>query len=360
MRTADELLEKLGERQVQARDRGRTERHARVLERLHGSIERDAPARRGWIAGGAVLLCAAAALALWLSWPSPLTFEVEARNQASASSSVVVAEDEPLTVRFSDGSTIVLQPGTQVRVGEQRVDGVDLVLEHGIVDANLEPGGAWTLVAGSHTLQLRAGVSRIEWTPEGDRLIVADGPIEMLALAEPAEIEVEAGSVEPLAEAPPPEPAVVAPTPRKRTPRVRTAERSEGPTGSAEPRDDWRALARRGAHREALAEAEAAGFSGLCESLGADVLLELADTARYARKSARAREALSALRRRFPNTEAAATAAFDLGRLATPNTAGCARWFRAYLDERPQGSMADAARQRLEDCETSEPEAAAR
>lgn len=365
--SADDLLERLGETQAQARDRGRTQRHARVLERLHASIEEDTPAagRRGWIAGGAVLLSAAAVLALWMSWPRPRTYEVEAHNQAIASSSVVVAEDQLLTMRFSDGSTITLQPGTRVRVGQQRIDGVDLVLERGILEANLEPkdGGSWTLMAGSHTLQLRAGISRIEWTPEADRLIVADGPRKTLALAEPPpiEVQVEVDAAGPLAEepAPAPAPAVVAPVPREPTQRIRKTQNDEAPARPAEPRDDWRALARRGAHRQALAEAEAAGFSRLCANLNAEVLLQLADTARYARKTARAREALGSVRRRFPGSEAAATAAFDLGRLAKRDTSECAKWFRTYLDERPKGSMAQAARQRLEDCVNSESEAAA-
>ena len=75
-------------------------------------------------------------------------------------------------------------------------------------------------------------------------------------------------------------------------------------------------LARRGAHTEALMAAEANGFSSTCDELSAPELLLLADAARYAGRFDRANEALGVTRRRFPSTEAAATAAFELGRIA--------------------------------------------
>ncbi len=354
-RSTDPLLERLGAEQASVREQGRTDRHARVLSRLHASIERDvAPNRRGWIVGGAVL-ASAAALALWMVRSTPLSFEVE-RSAHPGVLQAVVAESQPLTMRFSDGSTVELEIGTRVRVGEPRVDGVDLVLEQGTVEAHLEPGdgGSWVVLAGPHVLPLTGGTSRIHWTPEEQRLRVESPDGDFVRGGVPDEPPKTGQDVsappdrEPIAE-PPPAEQHTAPRVRPQAPVSRA--RTPGADVPAS-RDDWKALARRGAHREALVLAEDRGFTNLCTKLEVDDLLLLADTARYARRPSRAREALQALRRRFPGTDAAATAAFDLGRLATRGAADCPTWFRTYLDERPQGSMAEAARKRLEQCET--------
>ena len=143
----------------------------------------------------------------------------------------------------------------------------------------------------------------------------------------------------------------MAPAPATASPR-RSGRTKGSPRSPTKATPDWRALAQSGEHTQALAAAEAVGFSKLCGSLSASALLELADVARYARRKARAREALQSIRRRFPGTDAAATAAFDLGRLAA-RCAGAPKWFRTYLEERPQGSMAEAARQRLGECTNS-------
>ena len=48
-----------------------------------------------------------------------------------------------------------------------------------------------------------------------------------------------------------------------------------------------------------------------------------------------------------------ATAAFDLGRLATGKAARCTTavaWFETYVRERPRGAMVDAARERIAEC----------
>jgi TolA-binding protein len=68
----------------------------------------------------------------------------------------------------------------------------------------------------------------------------------------------------------------------------------------------------------------------------------LADTARLSGSSGRARQALLALRQRFPGTPAASKAAFLLGRLD-----GSPRWFAAYLQEQPSGAYAPEAAGRL-------------
>jgi TolA-binding protein len=95
-----------------------------------------------------------------------------------------------------------------------------------------------------------------------------------------------------------------------------------------------------------LDEAEERGVAQCLRSLPEDRLGSLADAARYAGRSALARDALLAQRSRFAGSSAARRAAFLLGRLAeesgqTPRAA--LDWYEIYLTEAPQGSYAGEA-----------------
>ena len=76
----------------------------------------------------------------------------------------------------------------------------------------------------------------------------------------------------------------------------------------------------------------------------------LLSSARLSGEQGTARRALLSLRKRFGGSNAAAMAAFRLGRLSWDNDqdAGeAARWFRRYLSEAPRGALAADARGRL-------------
>src|SRR6185369_8028716 len=83
-------------------------------------------------------------------------------------------------------------------------------------------------------------------------------------------------------------------------------------------------------------------------------LFALADAGRFFGLHARAGDALNALRRRFPGTPEAGTAAFTLGRIAFENEnayARAARWFDTYLREQPAGALMGDAFGRLIEAE---------
>ena len=112
----------------------------------------------------------------------------------------------------------------------------------------------------------------------------------------------------------------------------------------------WQSFAKDGKHAEAVAAAEAQGFSGIVKSASAAELLELARAARYAKSTKRAKQALSAVRERFPKTGSAARAAYALGRVAFDyerDYGSAAKWFAKYLDEQPGGALAREALGRL-------------
>jgi TolA-binding protein len=77
----------------------------------------------------------------------------------------------------------------------------------------------------------------------------------------------------------------------------------------------------------------------------ADLLLE-ADAARYAGDFDRAAGTLETVRARFPGSDAAASAAFALGRIAFDvrhDLVAAGDWFDTYLRERPSGAYAREA-----------------
>ncbi|WP_437781030.1 FecR domain-containing protein [Sorangium sp. So ce1097] len=133
------------------------------------------------------------------------------------------------------------------------------------------------------------------------------------------------------------------------------AEGSPAPPPAAVPEvPRWRALALDARYKDALAAAEREGFDALCAAASAGDLHALGDAARLGGSTARAVQAFTALRRRFPGSPEAASAAFLLGRIAQDQSndlAGAARWFTRYLSEHPGGAFAADAAGRLVEAE---------
>ncbi len=116
------------------------------------------------------------------------------------------------------------------------------------------------------------------------------------------------------------------------------------------PPSAWRGLASRGKHAEAVAAARQEGLATILRSAEADDLLTLARSARYAREGKQAVRIFTSVRRRFPKSDASARAAYGLGRVAFDlqrDFDAAARWFQAYLDERPRGALVREALGRL-------------
>jgi TolA-binding protein len=106
--------------------------------------------------------------------------------------------------------------------------------------------------------------------------------------------------------------------------------------------------------RKPLHEAKAGppSFEASCETAAKAELVAIANRERLAGHVPRARTALLALRKRFPGSSEAGTAAFTLGRMAFDQQADygqAAHWFAAYLSEQPNGPlMGDASGRLLE------------
>ena len=391
----DVLVDGMADAQYRSREHGRDGRHARmraqVLARVAAPV---APSRPSWVWPAAVGAVAIAVMVAWLDMrPRPLTFEVYPGGTLDGAQAFVAATDDaPTLLRFSDGSAVELRATTRMRVTSVNAGETvaELALDAGALEIRLAPDGAgtWSIVAGPYHIKLTGAALEVAWDPETGRFALelargtahVSGPgidgIDDVAVGERLVImrrdEPEVVASKPVPDEPPPiamQPAEAPvsrddgpPLPRREEARRRPAAATPHPatTPRVDGVDDWRALARKGDHAGAFAAAEAVGFDRLYTTLDATALLELADVARYAGRTKRAREALEALRLRFAGTTAAATAAFDLGRLAGSRDASCSeatRWFRTYLSERPAGAMAKAARARIDECAAREPAA---
>jgi len=301
-----------------------------------------------------------------------------------------VPGDRRLELRFADGTEFRLERESTGRLSQPSASEARLTLEAGQLEARVQPaevtGRSWSFTAGPYRVLVIGTELQVAWDAPGDRFSVhvqhgraqvRGGPLEPagVLLASGDRLQVEDGRIEieraraasqGLEKAAEPAgsarelarrdeavsaPALPAPSETAVTDKPSGAASARpAPSGSSAAADgDWRSLARAGEYRQALTSAEREGFDGLVERLGSADLALLGDAARLAGNSARARQAILGLRRRYPGVSAAHTGAFRLGRLALAegNHAEAAGWFESYLRSAPSGALASEAAGRL-------------
>jgi hypothetical protein len=111
----------------------------------------------------------------------------------------------------------------------------------------------------------------------------------------------------------------------------------KSPLGSVDELPSWRDLDRKGDYPGAFEAANRLGIDSLLATGSVSDLAELSDVARLAKKTDVARRVALGLRDRFPGTDAAANAAFQLGRMSSGTSSEGEKWFQVYLSERPSG-----------------------
>ena len=308
----------------------------------------------------------------------------------------------PLELAFSDGSRVTLSPGTQLRVVELDARGARVMLERGHAEVHVvhRAGTAWRFAAGPYAVDVTGTAFGLGWDPAhgafdlamrqgrvmlhgphcGDGMAVAGtesvhagGAGEVLTLGAPAPSVPSAPGVPGVPGVPGPlaNPAVTATVTapsstvaaaRSVGPRRAARVLAPAPTAPVAPvapvavgealpaAQGWRELAREGRFRDAMASLDDGAFRAAVGATEPDDLLALADAARYAGMPFRARDALQAVRVRFPAAAGARRAAFVLGLLALDSPRVplvAARWFTIYLDESPTGPLAAEAWGRL-------------
>ncbi len=316
----------------------------------------------------------------------PLTYVVDG-GRVEANGYVSSASAAGTELRFSDGTRVLLARGARMSIGPTSAHGARLRVEEG--QAHFEvihrAGADWSVEAGPYRVQVTGTVFDVRWSA-GDEAVVAlrvgsvrvagphlAAPVtlapgqRLVARLSSGELRLESSDLpggQPATEgaraAPPSPAATTSPPLRELTAPARARVALAHPAARARangPRfapDQWSSKVVAGASRDVLAEARARGIDEVVGDVDAAALAALADAARYAADAALSKRALAELRRRFPSSVEARTAAFHLGRIADDEGAlrAAVEWYRRYAAEAPRGPYAaEAAGRELLDVE---------
>ncbi|MEA2697008.1 MAG: transrane sensor [Myxococcales bacterium] len=379
----------------------RWERLRRGLE--HGTSPRPR-GRRVWLTLGVAGAMAVGVALVWQrAQPPRVTFAVDGAT-LGGDGYVSGVGSAPAALRFSEGTKVDLGPGSRAFVVSTDRRGARLRLEEGRAHVAVvhRPRARWTVEAGPFTVQVTGTMFDVHWsggddlfevhliagsvrvrgplTGEGVTLRAGERfqarPNQRVMQVERATEETTEAAQAPAATSPAaaraaPAPVQVSPPSEPPAPLLPASpasppSASSAGAGAAAPLRasrarvvasatpglggnlgaTWRQRVASGDFRSVLDEAEEQGTAQCLRSLPEDRLASLADAARYAGRSALARDVLLAQRSRFAGSSLARRAAFLLGRLAeesgeTPRAA--LDWYETYLAEAPQGSYAGEA-----------------
>jgi ferric-dicitrate binding protein FerR (iron transport regulator)/TolA-binding protein len=354
----------------------------RLQRARHGASTGSARAVRarggGWraaIVAGALGITAIGALALHRA--RPLTYVVVG-GQVEANGYVRGDGAAGTELAFSDGTRVSLARGTRMSVSPPGAHGARLRVDEGeahFAVAHL-PAADWAVEAGPYRVQVTGTVFDVRWAGADEtatvQLRVGSVRVTGPHLAAPVTLEagqrfvghVATGDVRleddaRIDDGAPPSPVAKAAAPPSTAPAIARApaERPRAdlaptPVRGAPPRhapafrpSSWPARVARGEAAGVLAEARGRSLDVALGEVDGPALAALADAARYSGDRALSERVLGELRRRFPASAQAATAAFLLGRLADDR--GDARaalaLYRSYRREAPQGPYAAEA-----------------
>jgi transmembrane sensor len=332
---------------------GRARLLAHVAERNRTRPLHRVNALRRTLLASLATLSVATAVVVWLRLP--LSFLVGAAP-GRVGDVIEASGRDALGVRFSEGSSILAQSGARLRVLSAEAAGARVLLENGPLDVAIvhqsRHATRWRFEAGPLAVLVTGTKFRLDWNAKEQTfaLDMKEGSVVVSGGCLPAARTVVGGDSMRLSCLPAsPRPAAVVASADVVAPARRVAQ-AEHPASASGAGEDWRVLIAGGHYDEGLRAAERIGFARVCRTAGDGELLALADAARLSGRTARASEALTVLRHRFPGSVSAATAAFALGRIAFERRADyddAARWFAVYLDEQPSGPLMGDAVGRL-------------
>ncbi|MEN9579715.1 MAG: hypothetical protein RJA70_2724 [Pseudomonadota bacterium] len=359
-----------------------------AFERFQGALQQDRRrqliTRQGLAAGlvAALLLVGGAAL-----WPDPtLTFTASA--EAPGGYLRVDRHQPAAIVDFSDGTRLQLHPESQARIAEVTAKGARLALEGGSVHLKVSPrpGASWSVEAGPYRILVTGTEFDVKWRASDDRLEVelqegsvrVEGPLtsngirvsagerltadlrtselRLRSRANPgaASGQVALGAL--VASAAPPVDQAPARAESAGPPAETVAEAATRFTGPDDKNEvkrsvasspgEWARLMGKSQYRAIVSDAQEGGLEVVLSSVTANDLGILADAARYSGQAGVAKQALLAVRNRFPGQKQALSAAFILGRLAEDqlrDMSGALTWYTVYMQESPSGAFASEA-----------------
>ncbi|HTB72775.1 MAG TPA: hypothetical protein VK762_06010 [Polyangiaceae bacterium] len=337
---------------------------ARFLETL--ATGRARPRSRYVVMAAAAVMVSAAALVGWRTLRKVSFSTAAGEGQAGAWLATSSASELPLT--FSEGTELVMAPGSRGRVEDLDRAGASFLLERGEVRAHVvhRTGTSWRFLAGPFEVRVTGTALGVDWDPGRERFavhvdegsVVVSGPNvgqpEVVRAGQQCVVDLPSRTtrVSPIGQDAPADayapadagldglaaPAATAASPPA-TPHVAPAPVS------------WTKLDERGDYDGAYAAALSAGLASVLRASSSDELLRLAQVARLSGHRDTERQALVTCRRRFPGSERAAVAAYELGRSSSPSEASS--WFDTYLGEQPSGPLAREASGRLVEARAS-------
>lgn len=345
--------------------RGRAAFFAEV-ERRNLQPRRSSTHRRYWLPLGFAASVAAGAAGVWL-WTRASTFQIGETREGTLGDVVEAVDGRVVPVSFSEGSKLVLRDGGRIRVLSLQAGATHVLVEDGIVDATIAHRATgrtkWEFDAGPYRVTVNGTKFRMAYQSSTRALRVSteEGQVTVTGGSLRTPRVVSAGrSLSPddaptlehapeLATAAPNVASAAASVGSAAAASVGSAAASVGsalsePAGPLKPASggQWQELIAEGQLRDALRAAERADFNRVCETASLKELLALAEAGRFFGPIKRAVTALSVLRRRFPHSPDAGTAAFTLGRIASEKEgahAQAADWFDVYLREQPNGPL---------------------
>ena len=339
-------------------------------QNLRGELEIErrftAKRRPAWLlpalAGAAIALASLVLVFKVQRAPAPLSYVVE--DGAAVVASLETNAAAARTVRFSDGTELRVDAGTEARVRFVTEHGAAIAMARGALHAAVihSATSEWKFEAGPFLVQVTGTAFRLAWDPEQDRFDlrlehgsvtvtspVANEPIPVRSgqwlTIRPRDNEVlirdltgERATEEPAA-------ALDSAPPSTDTSPPPVLDSAAPAHGAPDTAHHWARELARGHNDEIIDDALRRGLDGCLAEANGSELSALADAARYTRRDEIARKALLAQRRRFAGSRRAVDASLLLGRLAQAeqDDAHALIWFDTYLSEAPNGAYASEA-----------------
>lgn len=284
-------------------------------------------------------------------------------------------------IHFSEGTEITLAPEARARVADVTRLGAHVLLESGTAHVSVTPGrgGKWTFTAGPFQVDVKGTKFDLLWSPSdqsfslklvegsvvvsgctlGDgRALFAGETLSASCLRH--ELHIDRGGTGGTSEgsslaaaAPALSASSTAPPPALEIDPIELSTRAPVTARHAAHGDEtWQSLARASRFKEAFARLGDKGFDVELGRASRDDLVLLGDVARLSGEASRALAAYQRVRSRFPGSDAAANAAFAMGRVQfdqRQSYTDAASWFATYRRERGEGPLArDATGRQME------------
>ncbi len=344
--------------------------------------------QRRWVASVATLVVMLLLPVVWMfggQWfapePTSLTYEIEGGSVLEGGY-LRESGQEGITLAFNEGTRCVLTTGARARLRTVDDTNVRVGLEngHAAIEVTPTPGRTWEVEAGPFLVTVKGTSFTVAWDPSSERFelnltrgrVVVSGPVTggdltlragqrlvvSLPRAETVITEASADAATDALESPPPSPpsaeADQSPEQEAEATGPEATDEVHQPSattpGSTPSKGRgarrWAEELANGRWDNILADVEQAGVASTLSSAGSEDLFALATAARYRRRNDLARQALLALRRRFPQSGRALDATFLLGRVEESRGGGvhgAMSWYEEYLARAPSGTYAAEA-----------------